>query len=98
MKVLITGGSGFIGTNLVDFYIEKGAEVLNLDWNPPLKKPQAGLWNEMDIMNAEELKEQFSISHQRMLFISQPARIQMCRMMNGLTSRISTAPRMCWRP
>jgi CDP-paratose 2-epimerase len=31
MKVLITGGAGFIGCNLARFYIEKGDEVIVLD-------------------------------------------------------------------
>jgi dTDP-glucose 4,6-dehydratase len=30
MKVLVTGGSGFIGSNLVDYLIDKGCEVWNL--------------------------------------------------------------------
>lgn len=31
MRVLVTGGSGFIGTNLIDLLISKGFSVLNLD-------------------------------------------------------------------
>lgn len=31
MKILITGGAGFIGSNLVDFFLEKGNEVVCLD-------------------------------------------------------------------
>ena len=30
-KILVTGGSGFIGTNLVDFLIKKKLFVINLD-------------------------------------------------------------------
>lgn len=31
MKILITGGAGFIGSNLVDFFLEKGYDVVCLD-------------------------------------------------------------------
>jgi UDP-N-acetylglucosamine 4-epimerase len=31
MKILITGGAGFIGSNLCDYFIEKGHKVVCLD-------------------------------------------------------------------
>ena len=34
-KFLITGGSGFIGTNLVEHLLGKGFKVVNFDKNPP---------------------------------------------------------------
>lgn len=52
MRLLVTGGSGFIGTNLVQSALDQGVEVLNLDWNPPLKAAHRPWWREWDIMDA----------------------------------------------
>lgn len=52
MRLLVTGGSGFIGTNLVQQALDKGVQVLNLDWNPPLKPAHRPWWREWDIMDA----------------------------------------------
>lgn len=56
MKMLITGGSGFIGTNLVDFYTTLGMEVLNVDIKPPRNKSQSSFWQMVDIRDLESLK------------------------------------------
>ena len=53
MRLLVTGGSGFIGTNLVQSALEKGVEVLNLDWNPPLKPAHVPWWREWNIMDRQ---------------------------------------------
>lgn len=55
MKILITGGSGFIGTNTVDHYLEKGFEVLNIDWHRPKKEEHLPYWCELDILDREGL-------------------------------------------
>ncbi|MFC1898791.1 NAD-dependent epimerase/dehydratase family protein [Chloroflexota bacterium] len=39
MKVLVTGGSGFIGTNLIEYYLSKEAGVITFDI-APLKNPE----------------------------------------------------------
>lgn len=51
MRLLITGGSGFIGTNLVEWFSTKGVPLINLDWSPPLDPGQQRFWNECDIMD-----------------------------------------------
>lgn len=60
MRLLVTGGSGFIGTNLMEFYIRRGVEVINLDWNPPLDPVQRDRWHEVDIMDRTALAAVFS--------------------------------------
>jgi len=51
-RVLVTGGSGFIGTRMVDYYRDCGAAILNLDPVAPLKADQAEFWREHDILDA----------------------------------------------
>ena len=60
MRLLVTGGSGFIGTNLMGFYIAKGIELINLDWNPPLDDRQRKWWRECDIMNEGAVRKWFT--------------------------------------
>jgi len=49
MKILITGGSGFIGTNLIDFYAKKGYALLNIDIVKPRNIDHFQYWQECDI-------------------------------------------------
>lgn len=49
MKILITGGSGFIGTNLIDCFLKKQFEVLSIDINPPRKTKHKKLWKQLNI-------------------------------------------------
>ncbi len=59
MKILVTGGAGFIGSNVVDGYIDAGHEVLILDNLYTGKRvnvnPQARFY-EMDIRSREAAK------------------------------------------
>lgn len=59
MKIFITGGSGFIGTNLIETLIEKGIAFINIDWNPPLDSKHAPFWKYCDIMDKATLQEIF---------------------------------------
>ncbi|MCB0769794.1 MAG: NAD(P)-dependent oxidoreductase [Flavobacteriales bacterium] len=56
MRLLVTGGSGFIGTNLMAHYINKGIPLLNMDWNPPLDPGQTPYWKEVDLMDTARLE------------------------------------------
>ena len=55
MKLLITGASGFIGTNLVTSLIEAGYEICNVDSRPPLNSSHTDFWREGSIMSTEEM-------------------------------------------
>ncbi len=57
MKVLITGASGFIGTNLLEDMLEKGYEVLNIDFNEPKIKDRNGVWKNIDIIEYEPFEK-----------------------------------------
>jgi len=57
MRVIVTGGSGFIGTNLIEHHLDKGDEVLNIDIAPPRNKAHAVYWNQMDLLDAGGLKK-----------------------------------------
>jgi nucleoside-diphosphate-sugar epimerase len=50
-RILITGGSGFIGTNLVQHYLELGVPVLNLDSDPPRDPQHASVWRKVDLVD-----------------------------------------------
>lgn len=60
MKLLITGASGFIGTNYIDFYEKQDCELLNLDIQAPLKKEHERFWKKVDIMDPESLTVAFA--------------------------------------
>jgi nucleoside-diphosphate-sugar epimerase len=47
-RVLITGGSGFLGTNLVEHYRVHADEVLNLDPKPPRDPSHRPLWQQLE--------------------------------------------------
>src|SRR3984893_7254618 len=44
-RIFVTGGSGFIGTNLVQSLLDSGCEVLNFDHKAPLN-PDHATWHE----------------------------------------------------
>lgn len=67
-RVLITGGSGFIGTNLVQRCIERGEEVLNVDIRPPQDVRHERQWNETNLLEESRLKEVFARFRPRYVF------------------------------
>lgn len=55
-KILITGGSGFIGTNVMQFYIERGDHVLNIDIKSPQNSDHQEFWSETDILDYDKFE------------------------------------------
>jgi nucleoside-diphosphate-sugar epimerase len=57
LRLLVTGGSGFIGTNVIDFYLAKDIEVLNIDKEAPRNKHHQHLWKRVDILDMSSLEQ-----------------------------------------
>jgi len=58
-KILITGGSGFIGTNLIEYFLRKDSiyNLMNVDKKPPQNSEHLGLWNKCNILDYMKLSE-----------------------------------------
>lgn len=54
-RVLVTGGSGFIGTNLVQALRDQGVPVLNLDDRPPRNPAHADIFKRVSLLDAQTL-------------------------------------------
>ena len=52
---LITGGSGFIGTNLIEALLSGGGIVSSVDIAPPLATSQKQVWENISILDREKL-------------------------------------------
>lgn len=66
MRILVTGGSGFIGTNFIEVALERGIEILNLDISPPKKQTHIVVWKPCDIMDFNacmDLFQEFQPTH-----------------------------------
>ena len=55
-KYLVTGGSGFIGTNLMEALLKEGVDVINVDAKEPLNKYHTKYFRRIDIRILSELK------------------------------------------
>lgn len=57
IRILVTGGSGFIGMNTIDYLLDKNIETTNFDIKPPQKEDHLRLWEEVDIRDFDLLLE-----------------------------------------
>lgn len=56
-KFLITGGSGFIGTNLISKFLKEGYEVLNIDIQLPQLQDHSQFFKKIDLCDAKVLED-----------------------------------------
>jgi nucleoside-diphosphate-sugar epimerase len=56
-RVLVTGGSGFIGTHLVEALADRGDTILNLDAMAPKRGVHERYWSRCDVEDFETLHE-----------------------------------------
>ena len=59
-RVLVTGGSGFIGTNLVSALLRDACVVLNVDIAPPKDSRHRSTWHQTDILEPDALRHVFA--------------------------------------
>lgn len=59
-RVLVTGGSGFIGTNVVESFLTAGHEVLNIDIKEPQNREHYKVFKKVDIRDLVSLTRSFS--------------------------------------
>lgn len=55
MKIAITGGSGFIATNLIEKFMEKEWELLNIDIVEPRNPRQYKHWRRVDLLDRDSV-------------------------------------------
>ncbi len=56
-QIIITGGSGFIGTGAVDAALSAGGRIMNIDIKPPNRKEHTLFWKQVDIRNREDFEK-----------------------------------------
>jgi len=59
MRILITGASGFIGTNAIEEFARTGNVILNYSLHSPLNPAQTSYWRKGDILDTNALQLAF---------------------------------------
>lgn len=60
MRILVTGGSGFIGTNLIKRLLERGDVCLDLSLTEPLNPQYRSIWKQIDLLDGESFRSAFA--------------------------------------
>lgn len=58
MKILITGGSGFIGTNLIEALRKTNAKLLSIDIAAPKLEQHRSIWHQVDVRDKAIITEE----------------------------------------
>ncbi len=59
-RILVTGGSGFIGTNLIERYRRDADAVLSVDPHPPQNPDHRPFWRHIDPLDAGSMRALFT--------------------------------------
>lgn len=59
-KIIVTGGSGFIGTNLIELLSKQSYEIINIDISPPQCEEHSKYWRQVDICDFAALNSEIS--------------------------------------
>ena len=78
-KIIVTGGSGFIGTNLIEYFDSQGADICNIDKVKPRNSKHNIFWKNINILDEKKLID-FFIKFQPTLIFHMAARTDL----NGL--------------
>ncbi len=58
-RILVTGGSGFIGTNAIDYLLSRGYVVCSTDIAPPSRKEHEAVFSRCDLLDGIGLRNLF---------------------------------------
>jgi nucleoside-diphosphate-sugar epimerase len=88
-KIIVTGGSGFIGTNSLDYFLRERYEVLNIDRGRPINPAHGPYWKECDILDLKRLVGLFQeFAPQYLIHLAARTDLAEKKTLRGYTSNI----------